>query len=34
VDGVGFMNLLFWNISGRPLALKNISVEIDAVYAE
>lgn len=32
VDDMGFMNLLFWNIGGKPIALKNISVEIDAEY--
>ncbi len=31
VDSTGFMNLLFWNISGSPISLKNIGIEIDAV---
>jgi len=33
VDSTGFMNLLFWNISGGSRVLNNISIEIDAISA-
>ena len=34
IDEAGVMNLLFWNNSSRPIALKNISVEVDFVFLD